>query len=139
MTLVHVQAKQHTSSFKQVSLSLSSPSVSAAFHLTTNSWTVDFIPSTTRITFLPGFILKLSSFYLATPPPTCICKKEQLSDSPRGIFVPINNAQDNSGRDVNMKQTLQTFGYLALCTIVIYAGIFICGHRESKHVSLNYN
>ena len=70
MTSVHVQATA-TYSFLQTSLSLSLfiPSVSAAFHLTTNSWTVDYIPPTMRITFLPGSILKLSSFYLASPPP----------------------------------------------------------------------
>jgi len=70
MTSVHVQATA-TYIFLQTSLSLSLfiPSVSAAFHLTTNSWTVDYIPPTIGITFLPGSILKLSSFYLASPPP----------------------------------------------------------------------
>jgi len=70
MTSVHVQATA-TYIFLQTSLSLSLfiPSVSAAFHLTNNSWTVDYIPPTIRITFLPGSILKLSSFYLASPPP----------------------------------------------------------------------
>jgi len=70
MTSVHVQATA-TYIFLQTSLSLSLciSSVSAAFHLTSNSWTVDYIPPTIGITFLPGSILKLSSFYLASPPP----------------------------------------------------------------------
>jgi len=70
MTSVHVQATA-TYIFLQTSLSLSLfiPSVSAAFHRTNNSWTVDYIPPTIRITFLPGSILELSSFYLASPPP----------------------------------------------------------------------